>query len=133
MHKRINPGFLFDSTQYGFSQAVVSKGSNHIFLSGQVAANADQSLHSVGMYEQAIRCLTCIERLLAEVPARLSDVTILRIYIRADASNPDSQNDISRALHDSFGDKLPASSWILVSGLASPDWLLEIEAQAVTE
>ncbi|MBD7959781.1 MULTISPECIES: Rid family hydrolase [Comamonas] len=132
MHKRINPDFLFNSTQYGFSQAVVSTGKNHIFLSGQVAANSDQSLHSTGMYEQATQCLKSIEKLLAQVPASLSDVTMLRLYIRADASNQQSQNDISRALLDAFGEALPASSWVLVSGLAVSDWLIEIEAQAVT-
>lgn len=131
MHKRINPGFLFDSTQYGFSQAVVAAGNNHIFLSGQVAANADQSLHGTSMYEQSIHCLKSIKRLLGEVSAHLRDVTMLRLYIRADASNEQSQNDISRALHDAFGNELPASSWILVSGLADPNWLIEIEAQAV--
>lgn len=132
MHKRINPNFLFDSTQYGFSQAVVSTGRNHIYLSGQVAANADQSLHSTGMYEQSTQCFKSIEKLLAEVPASLSDVTMLRLYIRADASNEHSQNEIARALHEAFGEELPASSWILVSGLADSRWLIEIEAQAVT-
>lgn len=131
MHKRINPGFLFDSTQYGFSQAVVASGSKHIFLSGQVAANADQSLLSINMYEQSMHCLKSIEKLLREVPAHLRDVTMLRLYIREDASSEQSQNDISRALHNVFGNELPASSWILVSGLADPSWLIEIEAQAV--
>lgn len=84
------------------------------------------------MYEQATQCLKSIEKLLAQVPASLSDVTMLRLYIRADASNQQSQNDISRALLDAFGEALPASSWVLVSGLAVSDWLIEIEAQAVT-
>lgn len=133
MHQRINPSFLFNSTQHGFSQAVVSTGTKQIFLSGQVAANADQSLHCVGMHAQATQCLKSIERLLAQVPASLADVTMLRLYIRADASTEASQKDISQALHEAFGEALPASSWILVSGLADPAWLIEIEAQAVTD
>lgn len=130
-HQRSNPGSLFNSVQYGFSQAVISTGGKQIFLSGQVAVDENERLVAEDMFGQAMASIDNIRKLLTEVSADLQDVTMLRIYIREDANTAESQSDISKALALSFADKLPASSWVIVSGLTDPRWLLEIEAQAV--
>ncbi len=41
------------------------------------------------------------------------------------------QADIARALKEKFPNMSPASSWVIVSGLSLPEWLIEIEAHAV--
>ncbi|MCB6146679.1 hypothetical protein LHK12_21720 [Providencia rettgeri] len=38
--KSINPASVFNSLQYGFSQAVETTGTRQLFLSGQVGVNA---------------------------------------------------------------------------------------------
>ncbi|MDI7241406.1 hypothetical protein [Providencia huaxiensis] len=38
--KLINPTSVFNSLQYGFSQAVETTGTRQLFLSGQVGVNA---------------------------------------------------------------------------------------------
>ena len=38
---------------------------------------------------------------------------------------------IGRVLKESFGNHFPASTWIGVQSLARPEFLIEIEAQAV--
>lgn len=130
-HQIINPTGLFNSVQYGFSQAVVATGARHVFLSGQVAVDSQESLVAEDMLGQALAALENIRLLLSELKENMSAVVMLRIYIREDANTPESQDDISKALAQVFGRQKPASSWVIVSGLTNPRWLLEIEAQAV--
>lgn len=40
--KSINPTTVFNSLQYGFSQAIETTGTRQLFLSGQVGVNANQ-------------------------------------------------------------------------------------------
>ncbi len=53
----------------------------------------------------------------------------LRIYfVEAAASQ---QGVIARALRERFPVDPPATTWVLVDGLSKPEWLIEIEAEAV--
>jgi 2-iminobutanoate/2-iminopropanoate deaminase len=54
---------------------------------------------------------------------------ILRIYI-VDAAKHD-QRSITEALLKRFPVNPPATSWVVVSGLSEPEWLVELEAEAV--
>nr|WP_253219447.1 hypothetical protein [Pseudomonas chlororaphis] len=47
------------------------------------------------------------------------------------ASARDQQEQISQVLLQRFPQQPPASSWIVVSGLSLPEWLIEIEAEAM--
>lgn len=38
---------------------------------------------------------------------------------------------IVAALREYFPEQPPATSWLLVSGLSEPQWLIEIEAEAL--
>ncbi|WP_369310183.1 hypothetical protein [Providencia rettgeri] len=40
--KLINPASVFNSLQYGFSQAIETTGTRQLFLSGQVGVNEDE-------------------------------------------------------------------------------------------
>jgi len=54
---------------------------------------------------------------------------MLRLYIVESAR--DQQALIAQALRERFPHNPPPSSWIIVSGLSLPEWLIEIEAEAV--
>jgi len=54
---------------------------------------------------------------------------MMRIYVAESAR--DEQDQITRVLLERFADKPPASSWVIVSGLSLPEWLIEIEVEAV--
>lgn len=131
MHKPINPKSVFNSLQYGFSQAVLTNGCQQLFLSGQVATDENQNTLATGMRDQTRICLENIEKVLKSANSRKEDISMLRIYIKESANTPEAQNDISEALQEFFVDYAPASSWVVVTGLALPEWLIEIEAQAV--
>ena len=45
MHRHtLNPDSVFDTLQYGFSQAVISQGGRRIHLSGQIGMNEQERL-----------------------------------------------------------------------------------------
>lgn len=131
MHKLVNPKSVFNSLQYGFSQAVLTEGTHQLFLSGQVATDKDQNTIANTMGEQTRVCLENIEKVLIEADSKKAHIAMLRIYIKESANTPDAQNEIAEELKAFFGEQAPASSWVVVTGLALPQWLIEIEAQAV--
>lgn len=128
-----NPDRLFNSVQYGFSQAVAARGSRIVSIAGQVAWNADEVL--VGgedLYGETIQALANLKIALGSVQAELGDVVSLRLYI-VDYERDDSEK-ISRALKEVFpAGKAPTATWIGVTCLANPDFRIEIEAMAVVD
>ena len=129
--KSINPADVFNSLQYGFSQAIAATGNRQLFLSGQVAVNVNQETVAGGMYEQTVQSLVNVEHVLREAGGSLANVTMLRIYIKDGFNSHEEQVEIARALKEKFDVVPPASSWIIVTGLSLPEWLIEIEAHAV--
>jgi len=127
--KVINPKSVFNSPQYGFSQAIEVPDGRRILLSGQVGVDAQERTVGPGIAEQTDTALDNIEKILAEVEGDLSHVVMLRLYIVESAR--DQQELIAQALRERFPHNPPPSSWIIVSGLSLPEWLIEIEAEAV--
>ena len=58
----INPDTVFNSVQYGFSQAVVVTGSRRMLLSGQVGIDVHERTVGPGLQEQTEAALDNIER-----------------------------------------------------------------------
>ena len=127
--KTINPPRVFNSLQYGFSQAMEVREGRRILLSGQVGVDADERTVGPGIAEQTATALDNIEKVLAAAEGDLSHVIMLRLYIVESAR--DQQEPIAAALRERFPDNPPPSSWIIVSGLSLPEWLIEIEAEAL--
>jgi hypothetical protein len=73
--------------------------------------------------------LANVATLMEAAGGSLSDVIMLRLYIAESAR--DEQQPIAEALRKHFPTNPPPSSWIIVRGLSEPEWLIEIEAEAV--
>ncbi len=128
--REINPEALFDSRQYGFSQAVSVTGGRHVFVSGQVGVDADEQVAGTDLTAQTEAALANLGHVLEAAGGTLADVVSLRIYVVA--ASGDDLSPIGRGLRQWFGqDRPPASTWLVVSGLAEPELLVEIEAHAV--
>jgi enamine deaminase RidA (YjgF/YER057c/UK114 family) len=118
--RRISSGSPYEPV-IGFSRAV--RAGEHV----HVAGTAPIGLDSDDPYEQAGRCLEIILDALAEAGARPDDVVRTRIY----ATRADDFEEIARAHGEVFGAIRPASTYVLVSGLLDPRWVVEIEADAL--
>jgi enamine deaminase RidA (YjgF/YER057c/UK114 family) len=129
----INPENLFPSEQYGFSQGVVAQGRRTVYLSGQVAWNGQREIGDLrDMGTQTWRALENVETALQAAGGTRVDIVSLRIYIVGEHIH--NALPVREALLRFFPEnQRPASTWIGVSALASPDFLVEIEAVAVLE
>jgi 2-iminobutanoate/2-iminopropanoate deaminase len=129
----INPDNLFPSLPHGFSQIVVASGKRMVFISGQTAW--DERKNIVGgdsVLEQARQALRNLEKAMGAAGGTLKDVVVLRIYVA------DYQADCGTAIGIALREFLstqnpPASTWLGVSALADPEFLIEIEATAVLD
>lgn len=128
---RINPPELFPSERYGFSQIVVAQGGKTVYLSGQVGC--DEELRMVDLQDLGAQARKALENLEAAVKAAggtRDDVVSLRIYIVGE--NIKDTAAVTEALTGFFHpERLPAATWIGVTALARPEFLIEIEAIAV--
>lgn len=111
----------------GYSRAV--KIGNTIEVTGTVAADDNSNL--VGgnnAYEQTKFILQKIERVLEKAGASLKDVVRTRMFV-TDISR---WEEYGKAHGEFFKDIKPCTSMIEIKGLIAPEYLIEIEATAVT-
>jgi enamine deaminase RidA (YjgF/YER057c/UK114 family) len=99
-----------------------------VFVSGQVSVDAEGNL--VGESDalaQSAQCLENVEQALRAAGATRADVTKITAFL----VNADDYPAYAQARLDFFGNPGPASSTVFISGLVSPEYLVEIEATAV--
>ena len=129
----VNPNNLFPSLPYGFSQVVIATGKKMVFISGQTAWDAEKNI--VGgdsVLEQARQAFRNLETAMVAAGGTLKDIVTLRIYVVD--YKAESGTAVGTALREFFSpEKPPASTWIGVSALADPEFLIEIEATAVLD
>lgn len=109
----------------GFSRAV--RVGNHITVSGTVGRGADGNIVPGGVYEQARQAIENIRVALEQAGASLQDVVRTRIYL----IDIETQAEASRAHREAFVAIRPAATLVEVSRLATPEMLVEIEADAI--
>ena len=131
--EHVNPKTLFPTLPHGFSQIVVASGRKTAFISGQTAWDSQKRIvGGVSLLEQARQALRNVQTATEAVGGTLGDIVALRIYIvNYQAENAEA---VGSALREFFSqENPPASTWIGVSALAVPDFLIEIEATAVLD
>ncbi|MBK8509593.1 MAG: RidA family protein [Candidatus Competibacteraceae bacterium] len=127
MRKLITSGSPFEP-QIGFSRAVrvgsivAISGTAPVAPGGGVAAPGD-------MYGQTKRCLDIIQQAVTEAGLSLSNVVRTRLML-TDISR---WQEAARAHGEVFSEIRPACTFVEVSRLIDPAWLVEIEADCVAE
>jgi enamine deaminase RidA (YjgF/YER057c/UK114 family) len=109
-------------------QTVVARGSM-VFVRGQIGQDLDTSL-SVGIGDagaQAEQAMKNIALLLGEAGAQLEHVCKITIYL----TDPRYRETVYRVVGRWLKGVYPVSTGIVVSALARPEWLVEIDAIAV--
>lgn len=109
-------------------QAVVAKGRT-VFLRGQIGQNLDTS-ESVCIGDakgQAEQAMHNVQMLLQEAGGELEDICKITIYI----TDPRYREEVYRVVGKWLKGVFPVSTGIVVSALARPEWLVEIDATAV--
>jgi len=114
--------------EIGFSRAV--RIGNIIAVTGTAATAPDGSVASPGdVYRQAKRCLEIIKDVVEKAGGKLEDVIRTRIFLK----DMNTWKDAAKAHGEFFANIQPACTFIEVNRFINPDWLVEIEADAVLE
>ena len=115
----------------GYSHiAKVSKGTL-IYLAGQVSSDPSGNLVGEGNFEaQAEQVFRNLKIAVETAGASMTDIVKLNIYLVAEVDQ--DQVPKLRAIRDRYVNvtQPPASTLVVVSRLARPGWLIEIEAVA---
>ncbi len=123
--KLISSGSPFE-TRIGFSRAV--RAGNLVSVSGTAPIGADRKTVAAGdAAAQTRRCLEIIQTALQQAGAQLTDVVRTRMFL----TRREDWEAVGTVHGEFFGTIRPASTMVVVKELLDPDWLVEIEADAI--
>ena len=133
IHKRIRPFNARDTypeqkLDNDLSQTVVAEG-RMVFVRGQVGQDIDTS-QSVCVGDpagQAQQAMSNIAKLLEEAGAKLDHICKITIYL----TDPRYREPVYRTVGRWLKGVYPVSTGLVVSALARPEWLVEIDVIAV--
>jgi len=132
-HRRIRPFNTRDTypeqkLDNDLAHAVVARGTM-VFVRGQVGQDLDTA-KSVAVGDaagQAERAMANLKTLLEEAGSKLEHVCKITIYL----IDPRYREPVYRTVGKWLKGVHPVSTGIIVSALARPEWLMEIDAIAV--
>jgi enamine deaminase RidA (YjgF/YER057c/UK114 family) len=109
-------------------QTVVARGTM-VFVRGQVGQDLDTS-ESVGIGDpaaQAERAMSNVDQLLKQAGAELGHICKITIYL----TDPRFREAVYRTVGRWLKGVYPVSTGVVVSALARPEWLVELDVTAV--
>jgi enamine deaminase RidA (YjgF/YER057c/UK114 family) len=107
---------------------MVVRAGNHVFLRGQVGQTLDGK--TVGINDpgaQADQAMRNVKQLLEEAGSKIDHVCKITVYITDRAYREPVYQAIGKWLKGVY----PCSTGLIVNGLARPEWLMEIDVEAV--
>jgi reactive intermediate/imine deaminase len=122
----IDPGWTWDDR---LPLAQARQVGNTIYVSGQVAYDANGNLVGAGdIKAQTRQVFENISTILAAAGVGLKDIIKINTYI----TDQSKFMDMLEVRREIFGEHLPASTAVVVAGLAFSGLLIEVEAIAIT-
>ena len=109
----------------GYSRAV--RVGPFVYVSGTVAFGPDGIVGPGDLYAQAVQCLKQIEAALGQAGVTMADVVRTRMFV-TDISR---WEEAGRAHAEFFGNVRPCATMVEVGALIAPEYLIEIEVDAV--
>ena len=121
----IHPASVHSTAGVGYSH--VTKAGDTVYIAGQIALDPGGNLVGKGDIEaQTQQVYSNLQAILEELGGSLEDIVKLTTYL-TDRSHLDA---FRRVRNRFFTDAFPPNTLLFVSGLAHPDYLVEIEAVA---
>jgi enamine deaminase RidA (YjgF/YER057c/UK114 family) len=118
----------------GYSHVAKVRGGTTLYLAGQVASDASGEVIGAGDFEaQVEQVFRNLKTAVEAAGGTMADIVKLNVYLVADVAP--SELPKLRAIRDRYVNVKtpPASTLVVVTRLARPGWLVEIEAVAVVE
>ena len=112
----------------GYSHA--AKAGNTLYIAGQVARDIRGDLVGKGDFQaQARQAYANLRNILQEAGGDLGNI-VKMTTILTDSGNVEHLRAVRNEI---FGDIRPPNTLLIIQGLASPDYLIEVEAIAVLD
>jgi enamine deaminase RidA (YjgF/YER057c/UK114 family) len=118
----------------GYSHIAKVNRGTIVYLAGQVSSDASGKLVGEGNFEAQVEQVFANLKIAVEAAGgTMADIVKLNIYLVAELDQADVPK--LRAIRDRYVnvERPPASTLVVVSRLARPGWLVEIEAVAALE
>jgi enamine deaminase RidA (YjgF/YER057c/UK114 family) len=118
----------------GYSHIAKVNRGTVIYLAGQVSSDASGKLVGEGNFEaQAEQVFRNVKIAVEAAGGTMADIVKLNIYLVAEVGQDEVPK--MRAIRDRYvnKEKPPASTLVVVSRLARPGWLIEVEAVAALD
>ena len=132
-HKRIRPFNTRDTypeqkLDNDLCQAVVARGTM-VFVRGQVSQDLDsrESLHVGDVAAQTAKTMANIKMLMEEAGGHMDHICRIVVYLTDVRYRQDVYREMGKWLKGVF----PCSTGLVITALARPEWVVEIEATAV--
>ncbi|MFK7858409.1 MAG: RidA family protein [Granulosicoccus sp.] len=133
LHKRIRPfntkeTYPEQQLDNDLCQAVVARGTM-VFLRGQISQDLDsrESLHIGDAGRQAEKAMQNIQMLLEESGTTMESICRVVVYLTDIRYREAVYQEMGKWLKGIY----PVSTGLVVSALARPEWIVEIEVTAV--
>jgi enamine deaminase RidA (YjgF/YER057c/UK114 family) len=127
MRQRVSSGSPYEPV-IGISRAV--RAGSFVCVAGTAPLDAEgRTVAPDDAAAQARRCFEIVARALEELGAGLSDVVRTRILL----TRIEDWERVARVHGEFFRDVRPVNTVMQVSRFIDPDWLVEVEADAVIE
>lgn len=108
--------------------SMVVRAGNHVFLRGQVGQDLQGNMVGIGdPRKQAEQAMRNVKQLLEEAGSRLAHICKITVYITDRAYREPVYREIGKWLKGVY----PCSTGLIVQGLARPEWVMEIDVEAV--
>ena len=112
------------------SQGVKITGGSLVFISGQVARNAQGEVVGKGdIVAQTRHVIESLNAVLKDAGATLEDVIKVNVYL----TDISTHALVTQTRREYFKRDFPTSTLVEVKSLANPDFLIEIEAVAAIQ
>jgi len=127
-HEILQLKSVHETKDRGYSH--VAKVGKTLYIAGQVARDVQGKLVGKGDFEvQARQVYTNLRNILQEAGGGLKNIVKMTSIL----THYDNVESNRRVRSEFFGDPMPPNTLLIIESLASPDFMIEVEAIAVLD
>jgi len=126
--RKFNTKITYPEQSLDNDLSMAVRAGNHIFLRGQVGQDLQGGMVGIGdPRKQAEQAMRNVKQLLEEAGSKLAHICKITVYITDRAYREPVYREIGKWLKGVY----PCSTGLIVQGLARPEWMMEIDVEAV--
>jgi enamine deaminase RidA (YjgF/YER057c/UK114 family) len=126
--RKYNTTDLYADQGYDNDLCMVVRAGDQVFLRGQTGMDLNGNMVGIGdPTAQAENAMRCVKILLEQVGAKLEDICKTTIYV----TDRKYREPVYRVIGKWLKGVYPCSTGLIVSGLAKPEMLMEIDVEAI--